>query len=79
MTGTSGVRALIIDSCGVSMATAGKRSTHSKVVREARSELGEKICGARSDDDEVGPSPQLDMQDGISNLLPVLSLSKAQG
>lgn len=41
--------------------------TYDQVVAQAGCDLGECVCGARSDDDNVCPSPQFDMEDGIAD------------
>lgn len=41
--------------------------THDEVIAQAGCDLGEGVCGARRDEDDVCPAPELDVEDGVAD------------
>jgi hypothetical protein len=44
-----------------------ERETYDEVVAQAGCDLGEGVCGAWRDEDDVCPAPQFDVEDGIAD------------
>lgn len=49
------------------MTTGRGTRTYDEVIAQAGCDLGEGVCGARRDEDDVCPAPQFDVEDGVAD------------